>query len=567
MRRLSIYGAVAIACLAGAAAAYAVWGRGDAEQRYRLGRADRGQLIAATSASGTLNPVTTVQVGSQVSGQIREILVDFNSRVAKGDLIARIDPDTFETRVAQAEADLEVARASVMIQEASALRMQADLESARASLLAARAQTSKAEIAIADAQREMERKKALADRGFGAMSERDRTQATFDQARAQARTAQAQEQGQGAAIRSAEAQVKAAQAQLANAEALVRVREAALRQARVDLERTFIRAPVSGTVILRNVDAGQTVAASLQAPVLFTIAQDLREMQVETSVDEADIGRIREGQRTTFTVDAFPGRSFRGEVRQIRKAPQIVQNVVTYTVVVSADNSDLALLPGMTANVRIVTDQREAALRVPNAALRFRPPGFVEAGQGVATAGQPPASSAPAATTAPAAGGGPQQLQQFRARLIDELKLDDGQVAQLDAILQGARQRGAANMGDATLSDGERRQRIERNRSEVRQKISEILNPEQRALYERMQAEQAGRAAGGAVSTPGRVFLLGPDGQPKPVQLRLGLTDGNFTEILQGEISEGAEVILGTIAPATKPGAPATTSTSPRFRL
>jgi len=186
----------------------------------------------------------------------------------------------------------------------------------------------------------------------------------------------AQEDAQVSAVRAAEAQLRVSEAMLKNAAAQVVQNEAALRQAQVDLERTFIRAPVDGIVVGRSVDVGQTVAASLQAPTLFTIAQDLRNMQVDTNVDEADVGRVKVGQTATFTVDSFPGRTFTGEVVQIRKAPLVVQNVVTYDVVVSAKNPEQRLLPGMTANVRIVIEQKEGVLQVPNAALRFRPPGM-----------------------------------------------------------------------------------------------------------------------------------------------------------------------------------------------
>ena len=186
----------------------------------------------------------------------------------------------------------------------------------------------------------------------------------------------AQELAQVSAVRAAEAQLRVTEAMLKNAAAQVVQNEAALRQAQVDLERTFIRAPVDGTVVGRSVDVGQTVAASLQAPTLFTIAQDLRNMQVDTNVDEADVGRVKVGQAATFTVDSFPGRVFTGEVVQIRKAPLVVQNVVTYDVVVTAKNPEQRLLPGMTANVRIVIEQKESVLQVPNAALRFRPAGM-----------------------------------------------------------------------------------------------------------------------------------------------------------------------------------------------
>src|SRR4029077_7415897 len=211
------------------------------------------------------------------------------------------------------------------------------------------------------------------------------------------------------------------------------------------------------TVILRNVDAGQTVAASLQAPVLFTIAQDLRDMQVEAAIDEADVGRLRVGLPATFAVDAFPRRNFAGEIRQIRKSPQNVQNVVSYTVVISAQNPDLALLPGMTANVRIVVENRDSALKLPNAALRWRPAGAADV--------RVPAD-------APTQQSGGQAVQQFRARIVEELKPSDTQKARLEEIFSGARQKNA-RVRDVQ-GEGERRRQAERIRAETNSRIAEI---------------------------------------------------------------------------------------------
>jgi HlyD family secretion protein len=276
-------------------------------------------------------------------------------------------------------------------------------------------------------------------------------------------------------------------------------------------------------VILRNVDAGQTVAASLQAPVLFTIARDLRDMQVEAAIDEADVGRLRNGMSATFSVDAFPRRSFAGEIRQIRKSPQNVQNVVSYTVVISAANPDLALLPGMTANVRIVVDSRANVLKVPNAALRWRPAG---------------ATDAKAADAPPQQAGG-QAAQQFRQRINDELKPSEAQRAQLDDIFAESRQK-FARVRDMK-GEPDRRREIERIRSETNARIAEILTPEQKPAWERLLAESGTRGQASA----GRVWIL-EGSQPKAVAVRLGLTDGTTTELLQSPLAEGAEVIIGT---------------------
>jgi HlyD family secretion protein len=351
-----------------------------ARPAFRTAAISRGPLTAAVSATGTLNAVITVQVGSQVSGQVRELYADFNSLVKKNQVIARIDPDTFEAKVNQTKAQVEAARASVLNQQAAVEKTRADLENARAALAAARAQTAKSQVAVLDSNRTLGRNRDLRQRGLIAQADEDTVQAAYDSALAQLEASRAQERAQGSAVTAAEAQLRVSEAMLQNATALVAQNQAAQRQAQVDLDHTFIRAPVDGVVVGRTVDVGQTVAASLQAPTLFTIAQDLRNMQVDTNVDEADVGRVKVGQSTTFTVDSFPGRTFTGEVVQIRKAPLVVQNVVTYDVVVSAKNPDQRLLPGMTANVRIIIDQKDGVLQVPNAALRFRPPG-VEAAE------------------------------------------------------------------------------------------------------------------------------------------------------------------------------------------
>lgn len=317
--------------LAAVAAGFALLAGDGEQEQYRLAQVEQGPMTAAVAAAGTLNPVSAVQVGSQISGQIKEIQVDFNSPVTAGQLIARIDPETYRHRVGQAEADLEASRANVAVQ---------------------RAQEYQARVNLDEAQRDYDRKVMLVERQFISAADRDKAKTTLDAARAQ---------------------VQLAQAQVGNAEALVRQRQAQLAQARVDLGRTEIRSPVNGVVVKRSVEPGQTVAASLQAPELFVIARNLSDMQVETSIDEADVGRVQVGQKAEFTVDAFPGRHFEGEVRQVRKAAQVVSNVVTYTVIVSAANHDLSLLPGMTANVRIITAHKDSALKVANAALRYRP--------------------------------------------------------------------------------------------------------------------------------------------------------------------------------------------------
>jgi HlyD family secretion protein len=435
---------------------------GRSQLHFQTAQVERGPLVAAISATGTLNAVITVQVGSQVSGQIKTLYADFNSRVTRGQVIALIDPDLFQAQVNQVKAQADAARAGVLNQRAVVAKTRADLENARAGLAGAHAQTVKAQVAVVDALRNLGRQQDLHRKNLVAQADLDAAQVAYDSALAQHEASAAQERAQGSSVESAEAQLDVAIAQLKTADAQVVQYEAVLQQAQVNLDHTVIRAPVDGVVVSRNVDVGQTVAASLQAPTLFLIAQDLTNMQVDTNVDEADIGRVRVSEPVTFTVDAFPGRTFTGKVVQLREAPQVIQNVVTYDVVVSASNPELKLLPGMTANVRIVTDQKDGVLKVPNTALRVRFP-EAEAGPRSPATGSAPGSPSPS--------------------------------------------RGGASVGTR-------------------------------------------------VGIPGEVWVVGTDGKPRGVSVRLGITDGLFTEVVGGDLQEHQPVIVGIESSDTKQSSP-----------
>ena len=463
---------------------------------YRTAKIERGPLSATVSASGAVNPVTQVSVGTQVSGQIRDLLVDFNSEVKAGQLIAQIDPETFEYRVRSAQADVDAARAAVL--------------TAQANTAASRAQVSRAQVDVDEARRDLERKQALVEKQFIAQSEADRARALVNTTTETVKATQAQ-------VAVTEAQIKTAQANVAQ-------REATLAQARIDLARTRITSPVDGIVIKRAIEKGQTVAASLQSPELFVIAQNLSDMQVDASVDESDVGRIRNGQRATFTVDAFPGQTFEGSVRQVRKAAQTIANVVTYVAVIGFSNSGGRLLPGMTANVRVVTDQRDSVLKVPNAALRMRiagiePPAAAASGAAGAAGAASGAAGAASATTTGAAGGwfwvaqahaqpaGGQGggLAAQRERLVTGLKLSQDQQDKLDAI--GADMR-PKFMALRELVEAERGPARAKLTGEMQQRINAMLKPDQRALYEQMQARAnvasgAGGGGGGGGAAPG----------------------------------------------------------------
>jgi HlyD family secretion protein len=363
--------------------------------RYRMAQVERGSLTATVSATGNLNAVIMVLVGSQVSGTVKELNADFNTVVRTGQVVARIDPAMFEAAVNEARADVEAARSTVLNQEAQVEQARTGVENAQAAYAEAKAQTAKALVAVNDSHRTLARQLELFGKGFVAAADRDTAQTVYDLALAQHESAQAHERAVASGIRTAQAQLRVQEAALATSRNQVNQKQAALRQAEINLEHTTIRSPVDGVVVNRAVDVGQTVAAALQAPTLFTIAQDLTKMQVETSVDESDIERIRRDTPVTFTVDSSPGETFIGEVSQIRKAPQVVQNVVTYTVVVAVANPTGKLLPGMTANVKFVTAQKTDVLKVPNMALRFRPTD----GSGASAEGAPRAAAQGRATS------------------------------------------------------------------------------------------------------------------------------------------------------------------------
>jgi HlyD family secretion protein len=386
-------------------------------QKFRLAKVERGEINLVVTATGTINPVINVLVGSQVSGTIKALYADFNSQVKEGQVIAQIDAAIFEAQVEQG-------RASVLNAQANLLNAQANLENAKANL-------TKANVAVLDAKRTLDRNQPLLEKKIIAQATLDTAQTNYETAVAQTDVAKAQ-------VESAKSQIESFKAQVEQTKAALRVAETNLRYA-------TIRSPVNGTVISRNVDVGQTVAASLQAPTLFTIAKNLAEMQVDSNVSEADVGRIAMGQDATFTVDAYPERIFHGKVSEIRNAPIIVQNVVTYDVVILVDNKDLKLKPGMTANVSVMIAHREGVLKIPNAALRFRP----ESAKKESGKGGPP------------------------------------------------------------------------------QKASERVKP-----------------AEGDQGRPGRVWVLSPEGKLIPVSITLGITDGTSSEVMGGNLQEGAEVII-----------------------
>lgn len=460
---------------------------GREDVRYFTAKVERGDIVQVVQATGTINAVTTVQVGSQVSGRIAEIYVDFNSKVKKDQIIAKIDPSLFETRLLQAEADLQNALANVRGIEASIETQRADVRAAQANLDRARAQFREAEL-------NLKRTKELFEQGIVAASQFDTVQATYDGAAANVRVLEAQ-------LEQARARLRQTEAQLEQARASVAQRRASVESARVDLNNTVIRAPIDGTVIARNVDVGQTVAASLQAPTLFVIAQDLTKMLVYAKTDESDVGKIQPGATATFRVDSFPREIFRGRVTQVRMNATVVQNVVTYDTIIEFDNPDQKLFPGMTAYITIPIAQALDVVKIPNGALRFH-----------------------------------QQIPE----------------AERTALLQkyGFEVPGAGNR--------------------------ELAGGRQRPQFSGGQRPQGGDAGGGGPNAEmmrrrmaflagmegGRdqwvfVWKLLPNNELRPVRVKVGITDYTFTELKEGEIQPGDELVISR---STLGGAPQTGS-------
>lgn len=333
---------------------------------------ERGSIASAVTATGTVEAVMTVDVSSQLSGRVADVFVTFNDTVTAGQALAQLDREIYGARVNEAKAALKVAEAMAHVQQAALERAGVAIANAGSAQKMAEAQAAAAQAKQGEAEKELQRKLELARSGFVADRELSQVRALRDGGAADLRASLEQVAMKTEAIAIAEAERRMAEANLQNAEAVVEQKQATLEGAALDLERTVLRAPIAGIIIKRDVNAGQTVAVSLEAKTLFKIANDLREMQVLGKIDEADVGRVRPGQVASFTVDAYPDRVFTGRVLQIRKSPEVVQGVVTYTTILSTPNPELLLLPGMTATLRIVVSDTGDTLKIPSQALRFR---------------------------------------------------------------------------------------------------------------------------------------------------------------------------------------------------
>ena len=480
----------------GGAALYFVpgWNVAPAEGSYRTAKAERGEIVATVSATGTINPTTTVIVGSQLSGQVVEILADYNSEVKAGQVVARLNQDQIRARLDAARADLAQMRAQRLVTEGQIEKVKAETEKARAAQVDMEAQVTRNEALLADTDRIFKRQSDLRTRGFAADAAVDTARATRDAQDAALASARAQVNSAKAAILGLAADLQVAQANLAAVTAQVQQREAAVRQIEVDLSNSEIKSPVNGVIVQRNVELGATVAASLQAPVLFLIADDLSRMEIAANIDETDIGRIKPGQRVTFTVNAFPGRTFDGVVKQVRLGSQNVQNVVIYTTIISIENPRRELLPGMTANLRVETERRDDVVRIPNAALRWRPPSLAEQPIGAAA----PRVHRPRRSGAPAAATPPNSSRRSRPR-SSPVRIS---CARSKPRSRDMRKSFLAGAGDGDASA--RRERILAARRELEQRIAGILTPEQKSVFDEIVKRQAtGRRSAHDAIRPG----------------------------------------------------------------
>ncbi len=486
----------------------------------------RGDIRNVVTATGTVQAVVTVDVGSQVSGKIQTIYADYNSKVKRGQLLAQIDPRPFEAQLANATADSAAARAHVRTMQADVVNQQANVKAAEANVADARAGRSVADVTL-------QRDTTLLQRGLLARSDFDSAKAAADQAIAKYDQAVA-------ALEQAHAQATSSAADLAQAQAQADQARATVETSRLNLSYATISSPVDGVVVSRNVDVGQTVAASLQAPLLFVIANDLTKMQVNANVDEADIGHLSEHAPVSFFVDAYPHDVFTGRISEIRLNPQTVQNVVTYSVIIDVNNPDLKLRPGMTANITVTIAQRHDVLKLPNAALRYRPAGVTQA-QVSAMLGTRGATGESRGATA--------------VRTPSGMEPTTGSTFARSPTAQG---RGGAPARPVATSGTERPDRTTREGSRPGALSEALLAPGQRwnpadKIRFPPEAEAGVR--------PAIVWVLDAAGRPAPRKVLLGVTDGVSTEFVSGDLRQGDRLVIAdkSESPAlgtARPGGP-----------
>ncbi|MBW2091709.1 MAG: efflux RND transporter periplasmic adaptor subunit [Deltaproteobacteria bacterium] len=532
MKKFKILGLLAFVVIV--AAVILVWffnNRGEASrQEYKIATIKKGKILAMVSSNGTVNPLNTVKVGSQVSGYIQELLVDFNSRVKKDQVIARIDPAIYFAQVEQAKAQLLKARTQLA-------EKKRDIEAAKAGIQSAEAKIDSAKATLKQNKLQYERLANLMNRDTVAKSEFDAILAKRDNAEASLKVAQAN-------LRTAKAQLARAIAQEKGIRALIAEREAALRLAEVRLKYCTIKSPIDGVVIYRAVDVGQTVAASLQSPVLFHIAEDLTRMQVEVDVSEADVGLVKPNQRVEFTVDAFPDKKFKATVRQVRNFATDIQNVVTYKVIANVNNDSLQLRPGMTANANIVVAEKKNVLKLPNAAFRFRPLGDIKEAK---PEKEPPITERP-----------------FFKKTVEGLQMDAEQAKAYELIIKeaGAKLKGA--LAEAA-DDSDKKQAWITFFRQINNQLEKILREDQvrklRAYTKYMANKRKREQKKGRAAT---VYVIDEDGSPKEMKIMVGVSNETETELVKGDLKEGDGVIVGLVFNSAKSGG---SKTNPLLRM
>lgn len=516
MKKIRIIGLLVVVVVAAVLVFYFRDSGEASRQQYKIGKVAKGKILAIVSSTGTVHPLNTVKLGSQISGNIKEIYVDFNSEVKKGQVIARIDSAIFAAQVEQAKAQLLKTETALLEKKMDILAAKAGVQSARASLNSARATLKQNEL-------QYKRLARLVGRDTIAKSEYDASLAKRDTSKGALEVTEAK-------LESAKAQLQRVIAQKKGVRAQITERKAALRLAEIKLSYCTIISPIDGVVTYRSADVGQTVASTLQAPVLFHIAEDLKKMQVVIDVSEADVGRIKSGQDVEFTVDAYTDRKFTAEVNQVRYYATNVQNVVTYKVVADVLNRDLALRPGMTANVTIVVAEEKDALKIPNAALRFRPLGEIRK----AAEQQQQRQSTNVRDSA-----------QFK-KTVEYLKMDSAQVDKYEVIVKeaGAKLKSQLQGGG---DDQDRRMAFRTYMTTTGRKLQEILREDQakklRTYFKMLAANRKKMRKN--KGRPGKVYVLDEDGKPKELKLVIGVSNDTETQVISGKLKEGDGIITG----------------------
>ena len=556
----TVVGLVVLAGLLGGGAYWAVNREKTTESQLIKGKVERGMIRISVQSTGTLEAVRTVQVGSQISGQIAALHADYNSVVRKGQLVAEIDPRTFESQVLTEEAQNAAAQARMQ-------SSQADLINQEANLVQVEANLKVTQVAHENTAILFERAKQLKEKGLIPQSEYDIAKTNLDSSAAKVEQAQAQ-------IKQAQAQIRSRQASIEQVKSDIVGAKAQLERAQINLDLTKIYSPVDGVVISRNVDIGQTVAASMSAPTLFLIANDLTRMQVKANIDEADIGKITPQVEVSFTVDAYPQDTFTGKIAEVRLEPQTVQNVVTYGVIVSVENPQLKLKPGMTANLTMTVEQRDNVLTVPNAALRFTPTGMTQEqisqllAQNVAPEPQPEAGSADQASGAPIPAPPTSATGGRRNR-------GDGAAASNDAPAGGGSRGGFGGDGQGRGGRGNRSGNGGEGGFAGGQGGGNRGGGQGGGGFAAQGGGGRGGNRGGRGGAVGagvgrRVVLWTQEaGVYKPIQARTGLTDGTRTEVTGAGVVEGLEIITSDLSQTTttaRPQQPATANPfAPQF--